>query len=191
VLERLLASVTSAAVQLALLAALWAGGIRGGLTFRLLVTVLLGSTLFIAWRRRPYDRARLGFLLTHLGPALLLAGLAGPRWAVVPGLACLAVGIPWMFWIKPLLRPKKDKAPPPAWERLTLQGTRTLFLACGAALAVPALRKGAPAPWLLASWLILAVALHLHHVKALKGRKAQVAGLAGWVLCMAAFLTLR
>ncbi|BDU73496.1 hypothetical protein [Mesoterricola silvestris] len=190
-LRRILTSVAGAAAQLALLAALAAGGIRDGLGFWILVAALLVCTLAVAWTRRPYDRARLGFLLAHLGPALLLAGLWGPAWAVIPGLACLAIGIPWMFWIKPLLKARKDKAAPPAWERLTLQGTRVLFLASGAGLALPALRREAPAPWLLASWLVLAVALHLHHVKALKGPRAQAAGLVSWALCLAAFLALR
>ncbi len=184
-------SVTSAAVQLALLAALCAAGIRDGLPFQVLVAVLAISSVAIAWKRRPYDRARVGFLLVHTGPMLLLAGLAGPRWAAAPGLAFLAVGIPWMFWVKPLLKPRKDKAAPPGWERFTLQGTRILFLAAGASLVLPALRRDAPAPWLLASWLTLGVALHLHHVKALKGPRAQVAGLASWALCLVAFLTLR
>lgn len=186
-----LTSVTSAAVQLALLAALCAAGIRDGMPFRVLVAAIALSALTIAWKRWPYDRARAGFPLVHAGPVLLLAGLAGPRWAAVPGLAFLAVGIPWMFWIKPLLKSRKDKAAPPAWERLTLQGTRILFLASGTALVPPALRRDAPAPWLLASWLTLGVALHLHHVKALKGPRAQVAGLASWALCLAAFLFLR
>lgn len=186
--ERLLTSVPFAAFQLGLLAVLSAAGVRGGLPFQALVTLLLASTLTIAWKRRPYDRARLGFLLVHAGPALILAGLCGPSWAVRPGLACLAVGLPWMFYLKPVLKPKKDKVPRPAWERFTLQGTRILFLAFGAALVAPALRKEPPAPWLLGSWLALAVALHLHHVKALKGAKAQLAGLVGWGLCLAAFL---
>jgi hypothetical protein len=182
--------VSLAALQLALLAALAAAGIRGGLAFQALVSLLFVCTLAVAWKRRPYDRARTGFLLVHLGPALTLVGLAGPRWAVAPGLACLAVGIPWMFWLKPILKPKKDKAPRPAWERFTLNGTRVLFLAGGAALVAPALHRLPAPPWLLSSWLILAVSLHLHHVPSMKGARAQVAGLAGWGLCVAAYLCL-
>ena len=137
------------------------------------------------------SRARAGFLLVPASPALILAGLAtGIRWAALPGLAALALGLPWMFYFKPLLRPKA-KAPAPAWQRLTLHGTRLLAMAALAAL-LGAAGTGAPQPrGALAAFLVLALALHIHHLKAWKGRNAQLAGLAAWGLSLAAWLGLR
>jgi hypothetical protein len=188
---RFLTSVAFAAFQLGGLACVCAAGpARWQRPLTALLGVLLACTLTTAWQRRPYDRARLGFLLVHVGPALVLAGLLTSRWVTGLGLACLALGCPWMFYLKPLLK-KKDKGLVPPWQRLTLQGTRILFLGAGALLIAPALRGLLPPRWLLVSWLILAVALHLHHVKAMKGFRAQVAGLAAWALCFASYLTLK
>jgi len=188
---RFLTSVPFAALQLGALACVCAAGPARWLwPLVALLGLLLASTLTTAWQRRPYDRARMGFLLVHVGPALVCAGLPTSRWVLALGLACLALGCPWMFYLKPLLK-KKDKGPAPLWQRLTLQGTRLLFLGLGALLLAPALCGLTPARWLLASWLILAVALHIHHVKAMKGFRAQLAGLAAWALCAAAYLTLK
>lgn len=191
-----LTSVPFAALQLGLLAILAFARAATGFPGRgpflcALLWLLAASTLGTAWSRRPYDRARMGFLLVHVSPALILLGLAGPRWLAGLGMAALTLGCPWMFYLKPLLKGKKAGLPPPAWERGVLQGTRILFLATGAVAAAPLAAGGAPSPWALVSWLILAVALHAHHVKGWKGPKAQFAGLVGWGLCLAAYLRLR
>jgi len=181
----LLTSVPLATLQLGLLATL-------ACTWRTplpLCLALLGAAMLtVAWSRRPYDRARLGFLLVHGGGPLLALGLWGPRWLAALGLACLALGLPWMFYLKPLLKARKEGAPRPAWERATLQGTRLLFLGLGAALVPPALGRAPLQPWMLAAWLLLAGALHVHHIKAWKGRRAQFAGLAAWGLGGALYL---
>ncbi len=44
--------------------------------------------------------------------------------------------------------------------------------------------------WGLLSWLIGFAVLHVHRVKAFKGRPAMVAGLAGWALAAGAWLAL-
>jgi hypothetical protein len=196
-LRAFLVSTPFAALQFALLAAIILDAFRSGVPLFLfpqplltLQWLLVLSALAVAWNRWPYDRARTGFLLVHAAPALILLGSFGPRWALVPGLLCLALGLPWMFYLKPRLKAKKAGPQPPAWERATLQGTRILFMAAGAGLAVQVLRGTSTAPWLLVSWPLLALALHLHHVKAWKGWKAQVAGLAAWGLSLAVFLIL-
>jgi hypothetical protein len=190
-IARILTSVGFAAAQLALIAVIAVAGTRWFPVLGVLVPFLCLCALTVAWNRRPYDRARLGFLLVHLSPALIVLGLLGPRWVAWPAILCLALGLPWMFWLKPLLKAKKPGPRPPAWERFTLQGTRILFLGAGALLVAPFLKRTAPPLWVPASWLLLAVALHLHHVKAWKGRRAQLAGLAAWGLCLAAYLRLR
>ena len=180
-----------AALQLALIAVVSLPAVRFFPALGVLVPLLCLCALTVAWNRRPYDRARLGFLLVHLAPALIVLGLLGPRWAAWPAVVFLALGLPWMFWLKPLLKAKKPGPKPPAWERFTLQGSRVLFLGAGALLVRPLLTRTAPPAWAVASWLTLAVALHLHHVKAWKGRRAQLAGLAAWGLSLAAYLRLR
>ena len=187
----LLASLPGAAFQfLVLLGLIWAGT-GWTLLVRILLGLLCAATLATAWQRRPYDAARLGFLLTHLGPTLVLLGLVVSRWVALAGLACLALGVPWMFYLKPRLRKKPDKVPAPVWQRFTLQGTRILFLACGVRLAVPVAQGTRPPAWALAAGIGLALALHLHHLKGWKGRRAQLAGLAAWALGGAAFWGLR
>ena len=186
-----LARFTSVPFAVALIAVLaaWAAW-RPIEPWKLLAAACL-PMLAVAWTRRPYDRARAGFLLVHAGPVLVLAGLAsGTPWAAGPGRAALALGLPWMFYLKPLLKPK-SKAPAPAWQRLVLHGTRLLAMAA-LALLLRAAWRGAPPPrWALASFLVLALALHIHHLMAWKGRNAQLAGLAAWGLGLAAYLGLR
>jgi len=187
----LLTSVGFASLQIAVLAALaalWAATGHPALRLGLpLAALLCASMLTTAWARFPYDRARMGFLLVHAGLPLALLGLLTFRPVLFLGLACLALGGPWMFYLKPLLKAKKESAPRPAWERFTLQGTRILFLATGAAMVVWTPLR----PWTLVSWLLLALALHLHHLKAWKGQRAQIAGLAAWGLGLCAYLCLR
>jgi len=150
---------------------------------------LLGASMVVtAWKRGAYDRARAGFLLVHGAPVLLLPALLGPPWAAAGGLAALALGSAWMFWLKPLLKAPKDKTPPPRWQRWVLQGTRILFLTAGAPLLLAAFRGANPPRGPLAAWLLLAVALHAHHVKPWKGQAAQLAGLAAWALGLGACL---
>ena len=193
---RLLARLTGAPFGALLLAALgvlaWArpGGSPWNAIVPALLVILCLAMAAAVWKRRPYDRARLGFLLVHLGPALILLGSLGSPWVAALGLAALALGLPWMFYLKPLLR-KKEGIKPPAWQRLTLQGTRILFLATGALLVRPILARAWPPRWALAAWVILALALHLHHTKGWKGRRAQLAGLAAWGLGLGAYLVLR
>ena len=194
--DRILARLTTAsfaALLLLILAALaWgrATGLPGAALIPPLAALLGLAMVMVVWKRRPYDRARLGFLLAHLGPALVLLGLFTARWVAALGLAAAALGLPWMFYLKPLLR-KKEGAKPAAWQRLTLQGTRILFLATGARLFPAVLTRSWPPPWVLPAWLTLALALHLHHSKGWKGRRAQIAGLAAWGLGLGAYLVLR
>jgi hypothetical protein len=176
-----LASPELAAGLTALLAFLVALGAGGGLLGPCL-GLLAAALAFVAWRRRPYDAARLGFLLTHGGALLVLAGLWGPRrWILGAGAAFLALGLPWMFWLKPRLKPKKAPLPP-AWQRIVLLGTRSLLLALGALLALRFLRGAPPPAGTLPAALLLVAALHVHHMKAWKGARAQAAGLAAWGL---------
>lgn len=190
----LLTSVPFAVLQIALLSAVLAAGGSGGPVgapaFRALLWLLGASTAAVAWQRLPRDWARAGFFLVHAGMALALAG-AWTRSGLLGGLgaAMLVLGVPWMFYLKPLLKAAKPGAPPPAWQRWTLRITRILFLATGSGF----LATLAPAPrWnLLAAWFILAAALHLHHVKSWKGRKAQWAGMAAWVIGLALLLSHR
>lgn len=186
-----LTSVGLAAVLLVLCAGITLAGVRWFPILGVLVPFLCLCALTVAWSRRPYDRARAGFLLVHLAPALIVLGLLGPRWLAVPAVVCMGLGAPWMFWLKPLLKARKPGPRPPAWERLTLQGTRVFFLGMGALLVAPLLTRTAPPLWAVAAWLLLAAALHLHHAKGWKGRKAQLAGLAAWGLSLAAYLRLR
>lgn len=146
------------------------------------LALLAAGLLAVTWQRWPKDLARTGFLLVHAGALLVLAGLLGPRPLLAAGGAGLALGLPWMFYLKPRLKPKKPGPAAPAWQRFALQGTRILLLALGALLGWKALR-GAPAPpWALPWALLLVAALHLHHAKAWKGARAQAAALGAWAL---------
>ena len=193
-LKPLATSVPFAVLQIALLAAVLAaggpGGPLGGPALAALLWLLAASTLAVAWQRRPRDWARVGFFLVHAAPAPLLGGLlSGSRALVALGVGMLALGGPWMFYLKPLLKAPKGGAPVPAWQRWTLQATRALFLAAGAGfLAALSRAPGAPRWNLLAAGLVLAVALHLHHAKGWKGRRAQAAGIAAWGLGLALLL---
>ena len=182
-----LASVPFAVALVAVLAALSAWRPQP----RACLALACGPMLAVAWTRRPYDRARAGFLLVHASPVLVLAGLlAGLPWLAGLALAALALGLPWMFYLKPLLKPKA-KAPAPAWQRLTLHGTRLLAMAALALLLRAAWIGTGPPRGALAAFLVLALALHIHHLKGWKGRNAQLAGLAAWGLGLAAYLGLR
>jgi hypothetical protein len=57
-----------------------------------LLALLSVSALAVAWKRRPYDAARLGFLLVHAAPALLLLGILWGRWDGFRGQARLLPG---------------------------------------------------------------------------------------------------
>lgn len=178
-------AVPFAVLQIGLLAsALAAGGPRGplgGQVLRALAWLLAASAFAVAWQRRPRDWARAGFFLAHAAPAFLLAGLwARSRTLAGLGIALLALGAAWMFYLKPLLKAPKPGPQAPAWQRWTLRTTRILFLAAGAAFLATLAR--APRWNLLAAWLVLAAALHLHHVKTWKGPRAQWAGLAAWAI---------
>jgi hypothetical protein len=130
-LFRLLTSVRFAVTQGAFLgaavalgmAASRAGGpaaLRGQALFRslwfcALLAVLAASMLAVTWKRRPYTLARLGFLLVHVAPSLILLGALGQRlapaagaWLVQTGGACLLVGCAWMFYLKPWLKRRES-----------------------------------------------------------------------------------
>jgi hypothetical protein len=246
-----------------------------------LVAVLTGATLAVAWKRRPYPWSRVGFLLVHGAPVLVvLGGALGAAWPFWTGFLCLLAGCAWMFYLKPPLKRREAArtGPPPsplslllepearrrrlavlaaalllaalaaalgrAWDlpsrpgawracqtvlgglgaaavtvacllgvlglrpptpgrdpgAASLQWTRAGFLLLGSAVAA-----GAAATWqaqgtfwsgaprghgLLAGWLIYAAVLHTHHLKGCKGRKAMLAGVAGWVCFGAALAAL-
>lgn len=89
------------------------------LPFAALLALLAASALAITWQRRPYPWSRLGFLLTHLSPTVVLAGLlwgalpggAGPGRALVrAGFAVLLAGAAWMFYLKPVLKRREAAA---------------------------------------------------------------------------------
>jgi hypothetical protein len=80
----------------------------------------------------------------------------------------------------------------PRLEPPALQWTRAGFLLLGAALAAGG--RWPPLPrqqWGLLCWLIFFAVLHVHRVKGFQGRKAVVAGLAGWALAAVAWIGLR
>ena len=130
--RRLLISVTFAVAQgialaTAALLGLAARGMPGlpagwpfrSLPFAALLALLAASALAITWQRRPYPWSRLGFLLTHAAPAVVLAGLlwgalpggVGPGLALVrAGFALLLAGAAWMFYLKPVLK-RRERQP--------------------------------------------------------------------------------
>ena len=81
-----------------------------------------------------------------------------------------------------------------------LHATRAGFLLLGGALVAGFWRPD-PATgfwpldfqreWGLLCWLIFFAVLHVHRVKAYKGRPALAAGIAGWVLAAGAWIGLR
>jgi ABC-type transport system involved in cytochrome c biogenesis permease subunit len=85
-------------------------------------------------------------------------------------------------------------------EDRALRWTRAGFLLLGGALAAGALRsqslggglwpEGREA-WGLVAWLTFFAVLHVHRVKAFRGRTAAAAGLGGWILAALAWLALR
>lgn len=180
VLRRLLRSFTSvsfAVVQTACLAlavlgaALFGSSPFARLGFGILLTILAGSTLGVVWQRRPYPGSRIGFLLVHGAPALILGGALwtgchGGRFGLAlagTGCGALLVGSAWMFYLKPPLKRREAarKAPAPA-PAATLgprsgraQGQAILGLAFAAAallggvfFALEGTRQpGLPGPW--------------------------------------------
>jgi hypothetical protein len=127
-LFRLLTSVRFAVTQgafliaAALLGGLAAGagrpGLCQGLWFCSLLALLSASMLAVTWKRRPYTLARLGFLLVHVAPTLVLLGALWGRcsgtpgrgsWLVGGGFACLLIGCAWMFYLKPALKRREAK----------------------------------------------------------------------------------
>jgi hypothetical protein len=95
-----------------------------------------------------------------------------------------------------------DRSPDAAarLERNALHCARACYLLLGLALAAGAvgtwLGAGDPWPWdarnawLLAYWAVWFTVLHVHRVKAFKGRTAAAATLVGWALGLMAFLGL-
>jgi hypothetical protein len=63
------------------------------LWFTSLLAVLAASMLTVTWKRRPYTPARLGFLLVHVAPALVLTGLLWGRLAGVRAEVRLSPGV--------------------------------------------------------------------------------------------------
>jgi len=103
--------VLIAAVLLSMAAERWNGPapVQGAQVFRslwfcALLAVLAASTLAVTWKRRPYPPSRLGFLLVHVAPSLVLLGVLGGRWLVQAGFASLLLGCAWMFYLKPVLK---------------------------------------------------------------------------------------
>jgi len=89
------------------------------LPFAALLALLAASALAITWQRRPYPWSRMGFLLTHVAPTVVLAGLlwgalpggAGAGRALVrTGFALLLGGSAWMFYLKPVLKRREASA---------------------------------------------------------------------------------
>jgi len=76
-----------------LLATLAARDIVHRLWFTSLLAVLATSMLTVTWKRRPYTPARLGFLLVHVAPALVLTGLLWGRLAGVRAEVRLSPGV--------------------------------------------------------------------------------------------------
>jgi hypothetical protein len=109
-----------AAVALAMAAGRWDGpaALRGAQSFRslwfcALLAVLAASMLTVTWKRRPYPLSRVGFLLVHVAPSLILPGtlwdrFAGDRgpglWLIRTGCVSLVLGCVWMFYLKPGLK---------------------------------------------------------------------------------------
>jgi len=124
-LFRLFTSVRFAVTQglflagAALLGLAGAGDLPGRLWFCALLAVLAAAMLTITWKRRPYPPSRVGFLLVHTAPSLILLGALWTRLGGIParagpllvqaGFAALLAGIAWMFYLKPAL--KRREAP--------------------------------------------------------------------------------
>jgi hypothetical protein len=113
-----------AAVALGMAAGRWDGpaAIRGPELFRSLwfcslLAVLAASMLTVTWKRRPYTLARVGFLLVHVAPSLVLAGAlwlrlepGGPGlWFIRTGCTSLILGCAWMFYLKPSLKRREAR----------------------------------------------------------------------------------
>jgi ABC-type transport system involved in cytochrome c biogenesis permease subunit len=109
------------------------------------------------------------------------------------GFACVTVAA--LLELKALLNRQAtlDGAP--------LHWTRAGFLLLGAALVAGGMqgwrREGEHWPlrpghlWGLLAWLVVFAVLHVHRVKAFKGRPEVFAGLAGWALAAGAWFLLR
>ena len=123
-LFNLLTSVRFAVAQgafliLAVLTALATGPeVLDSLWFFALLAVLAASMLAVTWKRRPYDRARAGFLLVHTAPTLVLlgalwrrfAGTGAPAgWLMRVGCAGFLIGCAWMFYLKPVLKRREAR----------------------------------------------------------------------------------
>jgi hypothetical protein len=84
------------------------------LWFCALLASMDASMLAVAWKRRPYDLARAGFLLVHTAPSLVLLGAlwecAFPAarqpglWLIGTGCGGFLLGCAWMFYLKPVLK---------------------------------------------------------------------------------------
>lgn len=110
------------------------------------------------------------------------------------GFACVTVAA--LLELQALMgrRPAGLDGPPLHW-------TRAGFLLLGLALAAGGAwswrLRGAFWPllpsqrWGLLIWLVCFVVLHVHRVKAFKGRRAAAAGVAGWALAAGAWFVLR
>ena len=112
-----------ASVILAMAAARWNGpaAVQGAQLFRslwfcALLEVLAASMLAVTWKRRPYNLARMGFLLVHVAPSLVLLGLLWGRWAggdgrwlIRAGCAVFLAGCAWMFYLKPVLKRREAR----------------------------------------------------------------------------------
>lgn len=84
-------------------------------------------------------------------------------------------------------------------EAWALHGTRAGFLLLGGALVAGFWRPEETGlwpldfqrQWGLLCWLIFFAVLHVHRVKAFKGRPALAAGIAGWLLAAGAWIGMR
>ncbi|HJU82687.1 MAG TPA: cytochrome c biogenesis protein ResB [Holophagaceae bacterium] len=76
-----------------------AGDLFHSLWFSGLLLLIAASTLAVAWKRRPYPAHRLGFLMVHLAPSVILLGGLWGRFAAVRAFTELRVGEPaGTFW---------------------------------------------------------------------------------------------
>jgi hypothetical protein len=82
----------------ALLAMATGPELYGSLGFCALLAVLAASMLAVTWKRRPYDFPRLGFLLVHTAPALVLLGALWGRFDGVRAQAILHAGAAVDTW---------------------------------------------------------------------------------------------
>ena len=109
--------VAAAALALTSVTEVWRS-----LWFCALLAVLAASMLTVTWKRRPYPPSRLGFLMVHVAPSLVLLGilwerLGGPRAPslrlIQTGFASLLLGSAWMFYLKPWLKRREAKGTRP------------------------------------------------------------------------------